>query len=88
MDKNKLFVAGFPWAYTNDTLRNLFSQYGQITDVAVISDRATGRSKGFGFVTFANEADARKAMEALNGTDLEGRKLVVNIARPKTDTSQ
>ncbi len=84
MDKNKLFVAGLPWSVTNDGLRDLFAQYGEITEAVVITDRATGRSKGFGFVTFANEADAQKALE-MDGKQVEDRTLVVNVAKPRED---
>ena len=84
MDKNKLFVAGLPWSATNDGLRDLFAQYGEITEAVVITDRATGRSKGFGFVTFANEADAQKALE-MDGKQVEDRTLVVNVAKPRED---
>ncbi len=83
MEQNKLFVAGFPWGYTNDTLREMFSKFGEVTEATVISDRNTGRSKGFGFVTFVKAEDAQKAMKELDGTEIEGRKIVVNVARPK-----
>ena len=82
MDKNKLFVGSLPWSTTNDTLSGLFSTYGEITEAIIITDRATGRSKGFGFVTFKNEADAQKALE-MNGKEVEGRAIVVNVAKPR-----
>lgn len=84
MDQNKLFVAGLPWSITSDTLRDLFTQYGEISEAIVINDRDTGRSKGFGFVTFVNAADAQKALE-MDGKEVEGRTLVVNIAKPRED---
>ncbi|OGK28869.1 RNA-binding protein [Candidatus Roizmanbacteria bacterium RIFCSPHIGHO2_02_FULL_40_9] len=84
MQKNKLFIGGLPWSVTNDTLRELFSQYGEITEAIIITDRDSGRSKGFGFVTFANEADAQKALE-MDGKEVEGRKIIVNIAKPRED---
>ncbi len=84
MEKNKLFVGSLPWSITNDTLSGLFAQYGEIVEAIVITDRATGRSKGFGFVTFKNEADAQKALE-MNGKEVEGRTIVVNVARPRED---
>lgn len=87
MDKNKLFVAGLPWSVTNDALRDLFAQYGEITEAVVITDRDTGRSKGFGFVTFANEADAQKALE-MDGKQVEDRTLVVNVAKPRVDRNR
>jgi len=82
--QNKLFIGSLPWAVTSDQLREMFSQYGEITDAVVISDRETGRSKGFGFVTFANADDAKKALE-MDGKEIEGRTIVVNIARPRED---
>lgn len=84
MDKKKLFVGSLPWSVTSDQLKELFSQYGEITEAVVISDRNTGRSKGFGFVTFANEEDAQKALE-MNGKDVEGRAIIVNTARPREE---
>lgn len=82
MDKNKLFVGSLPWSINSDGLRELFAQYGEITEAMVISDRDTGRSKGFGFVTFASEESAQKALE-MDGKEVEGRTIVVNIAKPR-----
>jgi len=82
MDKNKLFVGSLPWSVTSDALNSLFAQYGEIVEAVVITDRTTGRSKGFGFVTFKNEEDAQKALE-MNGKDVEGRAIVVNAAKPR-----
>ncbi|OGK42605.1 RNA-binding protein [Candidatus Roizmanbacteria bacterium RIFCSPLOWO2_01_FULL_37_12] len=84
MDKNKLFVGSLPWAVTSDGLKEMFAQFGEITEAVVITDRNTGRSKGFGFVTFAKEEDAQKALE-MNGKEVEGRTIVVNTARPRED---
>lgn len=84
MEKNKLFVGSLPWSMTSDSLKELFAQYGEITEAIIISDRETGRSKGFGFVTFAKEEDAQKALE-LHGKEIEGRTIVVNIARPREE---
>lgn len=67
---------------TSDELKGLFSEFGEIVDAIVITDRASGRSKGFGFVEFADEEAAKKAIDAMSGKELEGRNLVVNIARP------
>jgi len=80
----KLYVGNLPYNTTADDLRNLFSQYGSIDSVAVITDRETGRSKGFGFVEFGNDAEARSAIQALSGQEYGGRALTVNEARPKT----
>ena len=76
---NKLFVGGLPWAVTDEKLRETFSGYGEITEAKVIMDRETGRSRGFGFVTFADESDAREALE-LDGSDLDGRRIRVDMA--------
>jgi len=84
MDKNKLFIGSLPWSVTSDQLRELFASYGEITDAVVISDRDTGRSKGFGFVTFATEESAQKALE-MDGKEVEGRTIVVNVAKPRVD---
>lgn len=86
MDKNKLFVGSLPWAINNDSLRELFAQYGEVTEAVVITDRDSGRSKGFGFVTFSNEESAQKALE-MDGKELEGRKIVVNVAKPRENRS-
>lgn len=84
MQNNKLFVGSLPWSISSDKLQELFSQYGEITEAIVITDRDTGRSKGFGFVTFAQEADAKKALE-MDGKEVEGRTIVVNVAKPRED---
>lgn len=86
MEKNKLFVGSLPWSITSDTLRELFAQYGEITEAMVITDRDSGRSKGFGFVTFASEESAQKALE-MDGKEIEGRKIVVNVAKPRENRS-
>lgn len=80
----KLYVGNLPYNTTEDDLRNLFSQYGSVDSVAVITDRETGRSKGFGFVEFGNDTEARTAIQALSGQEYGGRALTVNEARPKT----
>jgi RNA recognition motif-containing protein len=80
----KLYVGNLPYNTTEEDLRNLFSQYGSVDSVAVITDRETGRSKGFGFVEFGNDSEARNAIQALSGQEYGGRALTVNEARPKT----
>ena len=80
---NKLFVGGLSWDTSDDGLRTAFEQFGEVTDSKVISDRETGRSRGFGFVTFANAADAQTAMQSMNGTELDGRSLNVNEAQDR-----
>lgn len=84
MGKNKLFVGSLPWSITNESLAELFAKYGEVTEAIVITDRDTGRSKGFGFVTFAREEDAQKALE-MDGKEVDGRTIVVNIAKPRED---
>ena len=81
----KLFVGNLPWSMTGDELQEIFSQFGEIKEVTLITDRMSGRSKGFGFVEFVSEEDAAKAVEAMNGSDLQGRSIIVNVARPKAD---
>ncbi len=85
MDKKKLYVGNLPWSINNDSLKELFASFGDITEAIVISDKYTGRSKGFGFVTFADEAAAEKAVAEMSGKDVEGRKIVVNVARPREE---
>ena len=80
MSKN-LYVGNLPFSTTADDLRETFSQYGSVTSANVISDRDTGRSRGFGFVEMADGAD--QAIEALNGSELQGRTLNVSEARPR-----
>lgn len=82
---NKLYVGNLPFSATGDSLKALFATYGEIEEAIVISDRFSGRSKGFGFITFKDEASAQKAIEELNGKDVEGRKIVVNVARPRPE---
>ncbi len=81
----KLYVGNLPYNTTEDDLREMFAVHGTVTSVSLISDRETGRSKGFGFVEFENDDDAKKAIDALHGQDFGGRSLVVNEARPKTE---
>ena len=78
----KLYVGGLPYSTTDDELRDAFSQAGAVATVTILMDKMTGRSKGFGFVQYANDADADKAIGMFNGQELEGRKLTVNEARP------
>ncbi len=78
----KLYVGGLPYETTEDQLRDLFGQAGTVESVAIISDRMSGRSKGFGFVEMATDEEAQSAIGKFNGTDFGGRTLVVNEARP------
>jgi RNA recognition motif-containing protein len=78
----KLYVGGIPYSSTEQTLGEAFSRAGNVVSTAIIIDRMTGRSKGFGFVEMSTEEEAQKAIEIFNGQDFEGRKLTVNVARP------
>lgn len=82
----KLFVGNFPWKTTEDDLRNMFSEFGDIEEAIIINDRMSGRSKGFGFVTFGDDAAADAAIAALDNKDMGGRPLKVNEARPKEES--
>lgn len=79
----KIYVGNMNYSTTEDSLKNLFSQYGQVVSVAVIKDRFTEQSKGFGFVEMEDAAAAEAAMGALNGTEFEGRRIRVNPAEDK-----
>jgi RNA recognition motif-containing protein len=81
----KLYVGNLSYNAGENDLRDLFSAYGAVESVAVITDRDTGRSKGFGFVEFANDAEAQAAIAGLNGKEVSGRALTVSPARPKTE---
>ena len=81
----KLFVGNLSFGVTEDTIRSLFESHGTVESVNVITDRDSGRSKGFGFVEMTNDAEAQKAINAINGKEIDGRALTVNEARPKTD---
>ncbi len=78
-----IYVGNLPWTTTNDELADMFSQYGQVTKAQVITDRDTGRSRGFGFVEMASEEEAQRAIDAMNNQDFNGRPLTVNIAKPR-----
>ena len=77
-----IYVGNLPWSATEDQVRNLFSQYGTVNSVNLVSDRETGRARGFGFVEMP-EDDAAAAIQALDGSSMDGRNLKVNEAQPK-----
>jgi len=81
----KLFVGGLPFATTDDELKDAFAAHGTVASAVVVKDRETGRSKGFGFVEFENDDEGKAAESALNGSDMGGRSITVNQARPKED---
>jgi RNA recognition motif-containing protein len=80
-----IYVGNLPFSTTDSELQELFGQHGDIEEVQVITDRDTGRSRGFGFVKMRDDNAGRTAIEQLNGTDLGGRSIVVNEAKPRTD---
>ncbi len=79
----KLFVGSLPWAVNDEALKEAFATYGNVISANVVTDRQTGRSRGFGFVEFENDSEATAAIEALNDSELDGRNIVVNEAKPK-----
>lgn len=79
----RLFVGGLAWATDETGLRDAFEQFGEVTDCKVVTDRDTGRSRGFGFVTFTDDAAADKAIEEMNGAELDGRAIKVDEARER-----
>lgn len=82
---SKLYVGNLSFNTTENDLRAAFEKFGQVTDVHVANDRETGRPRGFGFITFATAEESKAAIEGMNGTDLDGRALTVNEARPKEE---
>ena len=80
----KLFVGGLSWDTTDDGLRRAFASYGEITEAKVITERDSGRSRGFGFVTFAQDDDAKTAISKMDGTSLDGKTIKVNEAQEKS----
>ena len=81
----KLFVGNLSFDTTENDLQDLFEQYGSVTEISLVTDRMTGRSRGFAFVTFSNVAEGQVAITALEGKEFRGRNLTVNEARPKGD---
>lgn len=84
-NNRRLFVGSLPWGVDDAQLAQIFSQAGTVVSAQVVKDRDTGRSRGFGFVEMTTDEEANNAVTNLNGTDIEGRKIVVNIARPRED---
>ena len=82
---NKIFVGGLSFNTDDNGLKEAFLQFGEVSEAKVIADRDTGRSRGFGFVTMTDEGSAAKAIEAMNGTDLDGRTLNVNEAKARSN---
>jgi RNA recognition motif-containing protein len=85
MAAQNLFIGSLAYATTDDGLKEFFEQLGEVTRARVVTDRETGRSRGFGFVEYADEANNQKAVDQLNGKELDGRAINVTLARPKED---
>lgn len=81
----KLFVGNLPWSINDDRLKELFSKYSSVVSAAVILDKENGRSRGFGFVEFSDDAEATTAVSEMNQAEADGRQIVVNEARPRQD---
>ncbi|MCQ2352963.1 MAG: RNA-binding protein [Victivallaceae bacterium] len=80
-----IYVGNLPYSTDRDELREIFTAYGEVSAARIVTDRETGRSKGFGFVEMPNDAEAKSAIEALNGKEIGGRKAVINEARPREE---
>ena len=80
-----IYVGNLSYQVTDEDLRAAFEEYGEVSSATVIKDKFTNQSKGFGFVEMARQADAEEAIKKMNGADLKGRKLIVNLARPRTE---
>ena len=80
---SKLYVGNLSWNTTDETLRQTFSEFGEVTDSIIMRDRETGRARGFGFVTFSTEEQATAAVDALNEQELDGRRIRVNVANAR-----
>ena len=83
----RIYVGNLPWSTTSSDLESLFAEHGAVNTAEVITDRATGRSRGFGFIQMSNDEETAAAIDALNGRDLSGRPLVVNEARERSTRS-
>ncbi len=82
---SKIYVGNLPYSVTDDSLQSNFSEFGEVTSAKVMRDRDTGRSKGFAFVEMSTPAFAQAAIDGLNGQSVDGRSIVVNLARPRED---
>ena len=81
----KLYIGNLPWTVDDNKLKELFSEFGEVTEAVIITDKFSKRSKGFGFVTFANDEDAKKAIDKMDGKEFEGREIRVNEAKPREE---
>ncbi len=82
---SKLYIGNLPFSTTDTDLNTMFSKYGNVTSVSIITDKYTNRSRGFAFVEMENDEAAQKAIGELNNTEIDGRKIVVNVAKPMTE---
>ncbi|MBK8491243.1 MAG: RNA-binding protein [Saprospirales bacterium] len=82
-----IFVAKLNYSTREETLRELFEEFGEVSSAKLVMDRETGRSKGFGFVEMPNDSEANRAIDSLNDTDVDGRTIVVKVARPREENS-
>ncbi|MBL8865374.1 MAG: RNA-binding protein [Planctomycetia bacterium] len=80
-----IYVGNLPWSTTNDELADMFAQFGTVGRAQIVTDRETGRSRGFGFVEMPNDAEAQSAIQALNEQPMNGRPLTVNVAQPRQE---
>ncbi|MDR0697721.1 MAG: RNA-binding protein [Tannerella sp.] len=80
-----IYISNLNFSTKSESLQELFAEYGEVTSANIITDRETGRSRGFGFVEMPNDEEAQKAIDELNDTDFEGKTITVNVARPKTE---
>lgn len=83
-----IYVGNLPWSITEEELSDLFAAHGSVSRANIITDRETGRSRGFGFVEMSDDTAAKSAIEALNGNDMSGRSLTVNEAKPRENNSR
>jgi len=81
-----IYIANINFRTSTEALQQLFEGYGEVTSAKIITDRETGRSRGFGFVEMSNDNEAQKAIDELNGSEFDGKTLSVNVAKPKTDS--
>jgi RNA recognition motif-containing protein len=85
LNPKKLFVGSLPWSVDDTKLSEIFSQAGNVVSAMVLKDKMTGRSRGFGFVEMSTDEEAQKAIEMLNEQEVEGRKIFVNVAKPREE---
>ncbi|MBU1092079.1 RNA-binding protein [Patescibacteria group bacterium] len=86
--EKKLFVGNLPWSMTEESLQQLFAEAGMVESATIIRDKMSNRSKGFGFVEMSTEEEAKAAIDALNGKEIEGRNITVNEAKPREDRTE